>query len=186
VAGIQTFRHGHIWRVGSGTGINIWEDHWIPNSFTRKVQTSKGQCLLHTVDELINPVTGMWDEQLIRENFLQIDVERILKIPLSVHLNEDFVAWHKTNSHTFSVRSAYFLEWEHQFGTRTRREDGQGSSRINPVWEKVWKLDIPSKIKKNMWRSLHGVVPGKAILASRHIRVSTQCPVCQAGPEDCS
>jgi ribonuclease HI len=184
VAGLQTFRRGHILRVGSGTTINIWEDHWIPNSYTRKVLSSKGQSLLRTVDELISPVTGTWDEELIRENLLQIDAERILKIPLSEHLTDDFVAWHNTKSHSFTVRSAYYTEWNHQFGNRMRRPDGQGNTSCNPVWEKVWKLEVPSKIKIFMWRALHGVVPGKSILADRHMRVHPQCPVCQAGPED--
>jgi hypothetical protein len=48
------------------------------------------------------------------------DVERILKIPLSEQLIEDFIAWHYTKTYTFSVRSAYYLEWEHQFGAKTR------------------------------------------------------------------
>jgi hypothetical protein len=32
IAGLNTFRRGHILRVGSGNLINIWEYHWIPLS----------------------------------------------------------------------------------------------------------------------------------------------------------
>jgi hypothetical protein len=94
------------------------------------------------------------------------------------------VAWHKTKSFTFSVRSAYYIEWEHQFGSKTRRNDGQSSSRINPVWDILWKLNVPRKVKIFLWRSLHGVLPGMAILASRHIKVPPGCPICNLGPED--
>jgi ribonuclease HI len=45
-------------------------------------------------------------------------------------------------------------------------------------------MQVPSKVKIFIWRALHGVVPGKAILADRHIKVSPQCPVCMAGAED--
>jgi hypothetical protein len=135
VAGLQTFKRGHIWRIGSGARVNIWEDHWIPNSPTRKVLTRRGQIIIRTVDELIDPHTNAWDEELIRENFLAVDAERILRIPLSGHLTEDFVAWHKTKSHIFSVRSAYYIEWDHQFSAKTRRMDGQSSSSVNPVWD---------------------------------------------------
>lgn len=38
-AGIQTFKKGCIWRVGDGAKINIWDDCWIPSSFSRKVVT---------------------------------------------------------------------------------------------------------------------------------------------------
>jgi hypothetical protein len=37
LAGLKTFKRGHIWRIGSGEKVNIWEDHWIPTSPTRKV-----------------------------------------------------------------------------------------------------------------------------------------------------
>jgi hypothetical protein len=184
VAGIYTFKRGHIWRIGPGSHVNIWDDHSIPSSNTRKVILARGQCLLRTVDELINPLSGHWDEELIRANFLVVDAERILCIPLSDHLTEDFVAWHFSKSYIFTVKSAYHLEWEHQFGATTRRCDGQGSSEVNPIWETLWNLQILSEVKIFMWRALHGIVPGKSILVDRHIKVQPQCPVCQKGPED--
>jgi hypothetical protein len=79
IAGLHTFKRGHIWRVGDGFEINIWEDHWVPSSFTRKVLTTRGQCLLRKVNELIDPSINTWDEALIRDNFIPIDAERILK-----------------------------------------------------------------------------------------------------------
>lgn len=148
-AGLQTFRRGHIWRVGYGEKINIWEDHWVPSSPTRMIQTRKGNVLLRTVDELIDPNTGAWDVELVGSLFLPIDAERILRIPLSVHLNEDFVAWNKTKSHSFSVRSAYYSECEHQFGSKIISTEG--TSNVNLVWSAVWKLEVPSKIKIFIW-----------------------------------
>ena len=56
------------------------------------VQTPKGQMLLQTISDLIDPATRSWDEVLIRDVFNPIDMERILWIPLGEHLNEDFVA----------------------------------------------------------------------------------------------
>lgn len=35
VAGLQTFKRSHIWRVGIGTQINIWNDHWMSESHSR-------------------------------------------------------------------------------------------------------------------------------------------------------
>jgi hypothetical protein len=183
VAGLQTFKRGHIWRIGSGKNVNIWEDHWIPSSPTRKVYTRRGHSLVRTVDDLIDPGTNSWDEDLIRSIFVQIDAERILRIPLSHHLSDDFVAWNYTSNFCFSVRSAYHIQWEYQFGHMTRRRDGQGSAQINPVWEIMWSLNIPSKVKIFLWKALHGVLPGLAILARRHI-ISPQCPICKSGPED--
>jgi hypothetical protein len=57
-------------------------------------------------------------------------------------------------------------------------------SRTNPVWEILWKLQVPSKVKIFVWRALHGTVPGMCILCNRHIKVNPQCPICKSGPED--
>ena len=64
-AGIQTFRREHIWHVGNGSSINIWEVHWIPLSPNKKVITRRGQILLKIVDELMSPIDGTWDEDML-------------------------------------------------------------------------------------------------------------------------
>jgi hypothetical protein len=58
VAGIQTFKRGCIWRVGSGDSIHIWRDPWIPNSPNRKIISPRGNCILTKVAKLIDPISG--------------------------------------------------------------------------------------------------------------------------------
>ena len=94
--------------MGNGLKINIWDDCWIPNSNSRKIITPRGNCILTTVNELIDPSNGEWDEILMRDNFWPIDVERIPQIPMYHHDTEDFIAWYLTKSGIFSVRSAYY------------------------------------------------------------------------------
>jgi hypothetical protein len=48
----------------------------------------------------------------------------------------------------------------------------------------IWKLKVPPKVKIFCWRTLHGIIPLKCILANRHIGTSTECPICHQGPED--
>ena len=79
--GMQTFKKGCISRVGNGMKINIWEDCWIPSSNSRKIITVRGNYVLTMVNELINPLTRDWDEELIRDNFWRIDADRILWNP---------------------------------------------------------------------------------------------------------
>jgi len=45
------------------------------------------------VDELINPVDGRWDIELIQSIFWPVDVHRIIQFPIG-HGREDVVAWH--------------------------------------------------------------------------------------------
>jgi hypothetical protein len=78
LAGIQTFKKGCIWRVGDGSQIDIWSDAWISRSQDGKVITPRGTIILTRMEELISPITGQWDERLIRNNFFTLDANRIL------------------------------------------------------------------------------------------------------------
>ena len=69
VRGVQALNKGLIWRVGDGTQINIWLDPWIPDGITRRPITPRGQTILTKVSELINPVSGEWDRELVEEIF---------------------------------------------------------------------------------------------------------------------
>lgn len=141
--------------------------------------------MLTRVCELIDPISGEWDEQLIRENFWHIDAERILQIPLFHAEIEDFVAWQLTKNGVFSVRSAYYKQWEANFD-----ENDLGlvrySTAPHPIWRKLWSLKVPAKIKIFLWRCLHNAIPCFSVLANRHIGSISQCPVCQDGAEDIS
>ena len=66
LAGLDCFKRGYIWRVGDGTQINIWRDNWIPGSHNMKVLTLRGNTVISMVEELINPIDGSCDVQLIR------------------------------------------------------------------------------------------------------------------------
>lgn len=140
--------------------------------------------LLSKVEELIDPHSGMWDEELICSVFSAVDVQRILQIPLRVEVLDDFVAWNATRSGSFSVRSAYHVEFEHQFGHQWNWADGQGSSQLNNIWKTTWSLSLPEKVKHFVWKTLKGVLPCFGTLAGRHIPVSAQCPHCRIGMED--
>ena len=166
-AGVQTFKKGCIWRVGDGAKINIWNDCWIPNSASRKIITVQGNQVLTRVCELIDPISGEWDEQLIRENFWHIDAERILQIPLFHAETEDFVAWQLTKNGVFSVWSAYYKQWEANFD-----ENDLGlvrySTAPHPIWRKLWSLKVPAKIK---------IFYGDAYTMLSHASVFTQITI---------
>jgi hypothetical protein len=129
-AGIQTFKKGYIWRVGDGSDINIWNDSWIPSSPSRKIITARGNVVYTKVSELIDPDTRTWDEVLLRSFFLPVDVNRILNISLAIGMMEDFVSWNFTRNGIFSVRSAYFVEWDHQHDRKILRTNNTGMAQI--------------------------------------------------------
>ena len=107
--GLETFKLGYIWRIGTGENVHIWRDPWIPASPDRKVITARGHTILSTVDELIDPNTNTWDEDLIRSIFNPVDTRRILQIPLSYDTFDDFIAWHPD----WKCGNSYILTLKH-------------------------------------------------------------------------
>jgi hypothetical protein len=75
--------------------------------------TPRGLNVATKVSELIDPTTRTWDEGKLMSIFFSVDVGIILKIPLAVRMMGDFVSWNYMRNGIFSVRSAYFTEWDH-------------------------------------------------------------------------
>lgn len=124
------------------------------------------------------------DEDLVRQTLWPIDAQRVLAIPLSQFDMSDFVAWSHTKNGSFSVRSAYFVKWDHQHGGKLRRTNGMGRTNFNPIWGKIWNLSCPAKVNFFIWRTLHDTLPCRVTLANRHMKVSPLCPSCASGLED--
>lgn len=142
--GLKALENGIIWRVGDGSQIRIWDDPWIPVGVTRRPRTPRGATLLTRVAELIDPVTGSWDDQLVRDLFWEEDVANILAIPIRPH-NEDHIAWHFDEKGCFSVKSAYHvLADAAERSSKTQQGEtsaqGAGDSK-DDLWRRLWRLN---------------------------------------------
>jgi hypothetical protein len=144
----------------------------------------RGLGVLTKVADLIDTSTGTWDIELLRSLFLDVDVKRILEIPINIQGFDDFIAWNYNKNGRYSVKSGYHLQWRHTSGPRASQLALPGTSALNPVWKTIWQLKLLGKIKIFLWRALHGVIPLKSILANRHVGTSGQCPVCLQAGED--
>lgn len=109
--GLETFKLGHIWRIGIGESVNIWIDPWVPASPHRRIITSRGLTILTQVSKLIDPNIERCDEELIRSIFNPVDIRRILQILSNIQAFYDFIAWNPDQKGIFSVRTAYKIQW---------------------------------------------------------------------------
>ena len=69
----------------------------------------------------------------------------------------------------FSVRSAYYKQWEVSYVGEANEANLLGGTAPHPVWKKLLSLKVPGKVK---------------ILANRHIGHISQCPICRLAAED--
>jgi len=183
--GIQLLKNGLIWRIGNGRSVNIWKYPWIPWEWTRQPMTPRGNNLISTVDELIDPTTGDWDKQLVHQTFAQADAQTILAIPVHPDL-EDVPAWHYDARGLFSVRSAYKVQKEHnqRRSRRCSQSSSRGSTLESEHWGRLWKMKCPGKIKHFFWRLAHDLLALRMNLERRGMELDTRCVMCNRRGEE--
>jgi hypothetical protein len=169
--GIDLLKQGVIWRIGDGTQVRIWDDPWIPKLWCRKVATPRNG-LLTKVSELISPITGNWDVQLVKDTFWPGDVDMILNIPLREGA-VDFRAWHFDPKGVHAVKQAYKLH--RNIVRRDGARQGESSSSIpesmggngDQRWLHLWQLPCPNKLRMFAWRLAHNSLAVRSNLIRR-------------------
>jgi ribonuclease HI len=178
--GIALLKEGITWRIGDGLSVNIWTDAWLARDGTRQPVTPRGQCILTKVSELIEPHSGQWDEELIRDTFWEIDARVILSTPIRDDF-EDFPAWHFDSRGLFSVKSAYRV---YVRGRDANIASSSLSSDGKSFWTKIWEIPCIPKVKQFMWRLAHNSLPIMANIEKRGIECDTKCTCCNYPVED--
>jgi hypothetical protein len=178
--GVELAKEGIVWRIGDGSNVNICSDHWLPRDDALKPITPRRQCVLTKVNELIDPVNGQWDEQLVRDTFWQIDADVILSIPIREDF-DDFLVWHYESKGVFTVKSAYKLYVQKRDGPQ---QSGSGPAVESLKWEMIWKLPCPPKIQQFIWRLAHNSLPLRMNIKRRGMECDTRCVCCQRLDED--
>lgn len=186
LSGIDVLKKGLIWRVGDGSQIRIWEDPWLPRGHLRQPCTPRGANLLTRVDELLDPSTGTWDEELVRDCFWKEDADLILSLPVHEGM-DDMIAWYYNSNGLFSVKSAYKVEIaDRQRGLRDRGQPSSSAlnSGEDDCWKKLWKIRCPKKMIHFLWRLGHSSLAVRVNLWRRGLKLDTLCVQCGRLDED--
>lgn len=99
----------------------------------------------------------------------------MIRIRLETLEVRDKLCWNENESQTFSVRTAYRVALrmnqvsvaEHSMA----REDKQ-------VWNRIWKLPIPPKVRNFVWRDSSDILPTRANLVRWKVPVDLKCAIC--------
>ncbi|XP_059458269.1 uncharacterized protein LOC132187853 [Corylus avellana] len=166
---------GLIWRVGNGESIRIWEDRWLPNKGSHKVQSP-----IHilprdaTVSALLNSDTRWWDTDLVHNVFNEEEAREICGMVVCPNTRSDRLVWAGEKNGVFTVRSAYHLA-----KALGLREEGSCSedTRLKRVWKGIWKIRGASVVKTFMWQACNNILPTKEVLHKRKITQDPLCPI---------
>jgi hypothetical protein len=135
------------------------------------------------VSELIDGDTHQWDlQKLLTNKFSQVDIDRIMQIPISGIAGEDWTAWAYEKSGLFTVKSAYRM-----LVSQPREQQGRAATSSSNgkehLWKSLWKLKVVPKVRVFWWRVMRGIMPDFSTLTRRHVRDNSTCSICKSAPE---
>ncbi|KAA3456039.1 reverse transcriptase [Gossypium australe] len=172
-------RSGMGWRVGRGTEISVWDDHWIPgkeiNGWDHQTENK-----VKLVADLIDAENSEWKTELVERTFTADIAEKVLQIPLAKNPGADIQIWRGELSGDFSVRSAYKILQN----ARMDPNDLLLQTDTKFFYKKLWNLQLPSKLLITVWRASWNYLPTLVNLRSKRIATSTVCPRCGSRKED--
>lgn len=129
-----------------------------------------------TVSQLFVQGERRWDVMKVMQIFSRENADSILATRIPEYLNEDRLAWIKTTNGKYSIKTGYQL-WHD-------RNVGVGSVLQSKGWSRLWKLDVPHKVKIFLWRFCRNNIPVKSRLSTKGVQLPLNCPMCDADIED--
>lgn len=129
------------------------------------------------VAELLLSDQNRWNEGLLHRFFDEDIIKDILSIPVRPTYTEDKLIWTENSNNQLTVKSAYDTIKQADI----HYQDSRPSSSFqlpSIIWKKIWKLQLPPKIRFFLWSISQNALPSKANLFHRHISADPICGVC--------
>ena len=106
--------------------------------------------------------------------------DEVLRIRLGSLEGRDTLIWNENKAQTFSVQTAYHVALRMNrigIGEHSRVQEGK------PVWNRLWKLSVPPKVRNFVWWASSDILPTQANLARRRVPIDPKCVVCGSSDE---
>ncbi|KAM5550969.1 hypothetical protein ABKV19_027359 [Rosa sericea] len=186
IAGRAVLQKGMRIQVGDGTNISLWDDPWVPIPYSfRPFSTVMEGTESWRVADVIDYDEKEWLTDVLGELFTSGEVDSIASIPLSIRGAEDRWVWHFDAKGVYNVRSGYHVF--HNSLTMEQTASSSASEQGGPLrkyWNKIWHANVPPKIKVLIWSLVHGIVPTRSVLLSRHLHIQdVACVFCKSTNE---
>lgn len=184
---IQTLpliKKGVKWVVGNGEKIRAWQDKWLFGEDDQLSPTGPGaeSFPFLLVKDLFVSGTKTWDIPKISSLFRQEDVNKILKIRPSYTGNQDILYWRYGTTGKYSVKTGYHLQKNlDREAHMAQIPDSPHVSPVNNMLARLWRINIPPKIKMFWWKVFHNGVP---VLENLVKRGSGGCNICMVCGEE--
>ena len=167
--------------MGNGATIRVLKDCWLSNHPKKKKKIlfqPEEEIWEWRVSDLIDWPNHQCDKEHITAMFHPFDVEAILQVPLSRRVVQDVMVWSGSKKGNYTVKSGYYvakqlrMEESNVGETSMRRTNGA-------LWSRIWKANVPNKIKIFLWHACLNIFPTQENLTSRRVVEEAWCCFCQ-------
>ncbi|KAK9950614.1 hypothetical protein M0R45_006095 [Rubus argutus] len=185
LVGREVLSRGTRFQIGTGLTVSLWNDPWIPLPHNCKpFSCPRVGTEAWVVGDLIDQEQHAWKTSVIKDLFSETEASIILKIPLSLRSSEDCLIWHHDKSGVYEVKSGYHVtrSWINltSHASSSSGFEGKGGN----VWQKIWRVRVPPKVRAFIWRLLKGIVPTRMALFKKKVLLpNSTCVFCNAHPE---
>ena len=174
--GRDVIKKGLRWRVGNGSEIGIYQDNWLPDPHLNRVLSSPEFLGMDAkVAVLIDGVNRSWLCEVIDNLFLPHEAKMIKSIPISLVECDDKIFWPLTANGEYSVKTGYRLLSQLAASDIPSPSD---ISQSKQIWNAIWNLNVPNRIKIFLWRAGLNALPSRMNLVKRKVLCDPICPSC--------
>ncbi|CAN6556372.1 unnamed protein product [Malus baccata var. baccata] len=165
--------NGTHWQIMGGQDVRVWVDRWLP-FIPLERPSPLGEAMvtrnLH-VSSLIFPQFRDWDIIFLL-HFLSVpDQEAIEGTPIGDISRRDRLIWAATKNGRYTVKSGYRWLQSRSLSMRDHRLP-LARSIPDKLWNCIWKVDVPPKIRNFLWNSMHNILATKANLYKSWFKMS--------------
>ncbi|KAK2665904.1 hypothetical protein Ddye_004478 [Dipteronia dyeriana] len=159
------------WQIGAGSTVLIFDDRWIPHPTSFKVLTPN-LCEedFWLVSFVLSRIGGM---RLCRKILWKEDADIVLSISTSYRFRDDTFCCHYTHDGEYTVKSGYKVGMNIECSIICLISMGNGFD-----WKRIWRINLPTKIKVFIWKTCHDWLPTMVSLARRKIHADGLCLLC--------
>lgn len=179
----EVIKRRSSWQIGDGRTVKVWGDRWIPRRSTfQSVSTRPADSTITFVSELITE-DARWNMDMLTSVLPKEEVDIICTISLSVWSTCDNFIWHFDKKGKFTVKSAYHVARLWVLPPSLTASTSASTSPFYTLWNHLWKVNVPPKVKMVAWRIISDIIPTADNLRKRRVSMDESCILCNSAPE---
>ncbi|VFQ59793.1 unnamed protein product [Cuscuta campestris] len=156
--------------IGDGRETTVLNSPWLLRDEDPYIRTPlPSEWVDMKVADLVILGTKSWNRDLIHAIFLPEDSQAICNIPLCQSIKTDRWMWTGDRNRRYTVKQGYRV---------AHNDQAVGGNLDKAVWQGLFRLNVPPKVRNFIWRGMHEVLLVRANLVRKGVSITTACPRC--------